>query len=68
MRHKEVRPNIRTYELMFSLFGHVNAPYESGNMQSHMDAAKRISAIEADMLRNGIQHSSLSITNLVGFY
>ncbi|WOG91523.1 hypothetical protein DCAR_0310772 [Daucus carota subsp. sativus] len=65
MRHKEVRPNIRTYELMFSLFGHVNAPFESGNMQSHMDAAKRISAIEADMLRNGIQHSSLSITNLL---
>ncbi|KAK1392976.1 pentatricopeptide repeat-containing protein [Heracleum sosnowskyi] len=65
MRHKELRPNIRTYELMFSLFGFVNAPYESGDVQSHLDAAKRISAIEADMLKNGFQHSSLSIANLL---
>lgn len=68
MRQKELRPNIRTYELMFSLFGCVNAPYESGNMKSHLDAAKRISVIEADMLKNGIRHSSLSIANLVGDY
>lgn len=65
MRQKELRPNIRTYELMFSLFGCVNAPYESGNMKSHLDAAKRISVIEADMLKNGIRHSSLSIANLL---
>ncbi|GMH18910.1 hypothetical protein Nepgr_020751 [Nepenthes gracilis] len=61
----KVKMDIKTYELLFSLFGNVNAPYEEGNMLSQVDAAKRINAIEMDMLRNGIQHSQLSIKNLL---
>ncbi|GFP87155.1 pentatricopeptide repeat-containing protein at1g76280 [Phtheirospermum japonicum] len=58
-------PDIRTYELLFSLFGNVNAPYEDGNMLSQIDVAKRISAIEMDMRRHGIQHSHTSMQNLL---
>ncbi|XP_061356576.1 pentatricopeptide repeat-containing protein At1g76280 isoform X2 [Gastrolobium bilobum] len=65
MKQIKVLPNIRTYELLFSLFGIVNAPYEDGNMLSQVDAAKRINAIERDMAKNGIQHSHLSIRNLL---
>lgn len=66
MRQMELQLDIRTYELLFSLFGNVNAPYEEGNMLSQVDTAKRISAIEADMRKNGIEHSHSSIRNLVG--
>ena len=65
MRNLKLLPNIRTYELLFSLFGNVNAPYEKGNMLSHLDVAKRINAIEMDMAKNGVQHSHLSMKNLV---
>lgn len=65
MKQLEVIPNINTYELLFLLFGNVNAPYEEGNMLSQVDAGKRINAIEMDMARYGIQHSYLSMNNLV---
>lgn len=65
MKQLKLQPNIKTYELLFSLFGNVNAPYEEGNMLSQVDAAKRINAIEMDMVKNGIQHSHLSMKNLL---
>ncbi|XP_042952109.1 pentatricopeptide repeat-containing protein At1g76280 isoform X4 [Carya illinoinensis] len=65
MKHLKILPDIRTYELLFSLFGNVNAPYEEGNMLSQVDAGKRITAIEMDMARNGFQHSHLSMKNLL---
>ncbi|KAL5557746.1 hypothetical protein UlMin_033957 [Ulmus minor] len=65
MKHLKILPNITTYELLFSLFGNVNAPYEEGNMLSHVDVARRIKAIEMDMAKNGIQHSDLSMENLL---
>lgn len=65
MRKLKLRPDSRTYELQFSLFGNVNAPYEEGNMFSQVDSAKRINAIEMDMARNNIQHSHISMKNLV---
>ncbi|KAG8364467.1 hypothetical protein BUALT_Bualt18G0000400 [Buddleja alternifolia] len=65
MKHLNLVPDIRTYELLFSLFGNVNAPYEDGNMLSQVDAANRITAIERDMVRHGIQHSHLSMQNLL---
>lgn len=65
MRHAKVKPNIRTYELLFSLFGNVNPPYESGNRQSQEDVSKRISAIEMDMRRNGVEHSQKSMNILL---
>lgn len=68
MKQLKVMPDIRTYELLFLLFGNVNAPYEEGDMLSRVDAAKRINAIEMDMARYGIQHSYLSMKNLVTPY
>ncbi|PON90448.1 Ribosome biogenesis protein [Trema orientale] len=65
MRNLKLLPDIRTYELLFSLFGTVNAPYEKGNMLSHVDVARRINAIEMDMAKNGVQHSHLSMKNLL---
>ncbi|KAK6116789.1 hypothetical protein DH2020_049522 [Rehmannia glutinosa] len=65
MKYLNLLPDIRTYELLFSLFGNVNAPYEEGNMLSQIDAAKRITAIEMDMTRHGIQHSHISMQNLL---
>ncbi|XP_040989932.1 pentatricopeptide repeat-containing protein At1g76280 isoform X3 [Juglans microcarpa x Juglans regia] len=65
MKHLKILPDIRTYELLFSLFGNVNAPYEEGNMLSQVDAGKRINAIEMDMAKNGFQHSHLSMKNLL---
>ncbi|KAI3459886.1 hypothetical protein Pfo_016549 [Paulownia fortunei] len=65
MKYLNLLLDIRTYELLFSLFGNVNAPYEEGNMLSQVDAAKRINAIEMDMMRHGIQHSHLSMQNLL---
>ncbi|XP_057470174.1 pentatricopeptide repeat-containing protein At1g76280-like isoform X2 [Actinidia eriantha] len=65
IKEMELQPDIRTYELLFSLFGNVNAPYEEGNMLSQVDVAKRINAIEMDMVKNGIQHSHLSMKNLL---
>lgn len=65
MKHVNMKPTLRTYELLFSLFGNVNVPYEQGNALSHVDVSKRISIIEMDMLNNGIQHSFVSMKNLV---
>ncbi|OIT22794.1 PREDICTED: pentatricopeptide repeat-containing protein At1g76280 isoform X2 [Nicotiana attenuata] len=65
MKKLNLQPNIRTYELLFSLFGNVNAPYEEGNMLSQADVAKRINAIEMDMMKYGLQHSHLSLKNVL---
>lgn len=65
MKYKNLKPDIRTYELLFSLFGSVNAPYDDPNLVSQADAAKRIKAIEMDMTRHGIQHNLFSLQNLV---
>ncbi|KAJ4717572.1 Pentatricopeptide repeat [Melia azedarach] len=65
MKQLSLRPDIMTYELLFSLFGNVNAPYEEGNMLSQVDCAKRINAIEMDMTKNNVQHSHLSMKNLL---
>ncbi|KAK6256990.1 hypothetical protein QUC31_000449 [Theobroma cacao] len=65
MRQRKLQPDIRTYELLFSLFGNVNAPYEEGDMLSQVDSSKRIKAIEMDMAKNGVQHSHLSMKNLL---
>nr|UPT49799.1 pentatricopeptide repeat protein AaPPR1483 [Agave angustifolia] len=64
MKHLNIKSNIRTYELLFSLFGNVNIPYEKGNMLSHAEVSKRINAIEKDMIRSGVQHSYTSMKNL----
>lgn len=65
LKKLNLMPDIRTYELLFSLFGNVNAPYEDANLLSRADAAKRINTIEMDMIKNGIQHSHVSMHNLV---
>lgn len=65
MKQMDVLPDVKTYELLFSLFGNVNAPYEEGNRLSQVDAAKRIRMIEMDMEKHGIQHSHASMMNLV---
>ncbi|ONK81312.1 uncharacterized protein A4U43_C01F27700 [Asparagus officinalis] len=65
MKHLQIKPNIRTYELLFSLFGNINIPYEKGNMFSHADVSRRINAIEKDMIRIGVQHSYMSMKNLI---
>ncbi|KAF5767185.1 putative tetratricopeptide-like helical domain superfamily [Helianthus annuus] len=65
MKQLKVAPNIKTYELLFSLFGNVNAPYENGNILSQAEATRRINAIEDDMVRNDIQHSYVSLRNLL---
>ncbi|XVF63548.1 hypothetical protein PTKIN_Ptkin09bG0095600 [Pterospermum kingtungense] len=65
MRQLKLQPDIRTYEQLFSLFGNVNAPYEEGNILSQVDSIKRIKAIEMDMAKNGVQHSHLSMKNLL---
>ncbi|XP_010428682.1 PREDICTED: pentatricopeptide repeat-containing protein At1g76280-like isoform X2 [Camelina sativa] len=65
MKQLKLRPDMRTYELLFSLFGNVNAPYEEGNILSQVDCCKRINAIEMDMLRNGFQHSPISRRNVL---
>ncbi|KAL8531447.1 hypothetical protein ACS0TY_008156 [Phlomoides rotata] len=65
LKYLKLMPDIRTYELLFSLFGNVNVPYEDANSLSQADAAKRINAIEMDMMKNGIQHSHLSMHNLL---
>ncbi|XP_045825431.1 pentatricopeptide repeat-containing protein At1g76280-like [Trifolium pratense] len=64
MRKIKLLPDMRTYELLFSLFGIVNAPYEDSNMRQE-NAAKRIKAIERDMANNGFQHSHLSLKNIL---
>lgn len=65
MKHLDLKPNLRTYEHLFSVFGNVNAPYEEGNMLSHAEVLKRISIIEMDMLNHEIKHSFLSMSNLI---
>lgn len=62
---KKVLPNIRTCELLFSLFGVVNGHYEDSDALSKVDVAKRINAIQKHMANNGIQHSHLSMNKLV---
>ncbi|KAI5341814.1 hypothetical protein L3X38_009689 [Prunus dulcis] len=71
MKQLKVVPDIRTYELLFSLFGNVNAPYEEGNMLSQVDAAERINAIEMDMARYGCYRSACALVSMMlraGFY
>ncbi|KAJ0986773.1 hypothetical protein J5N97_005129 [Dioscorea zingiberensis] len=65
MKLLNVKPNIKTYEILYSLFGNVNVPYEKGNILSQADVERRIKAIEHDMLKNGIQHSYPSMRNLI---
>uniref|UniRef100_A0A1J3FWX7 Pentatricopeptide repeat-containing protein n=1 Tax=Noccaea caerulescens TaxID=107243 RepID=A0A1J3FWX7_NOCCA len=65
MKQLNLRPDMRTYELLFSLFGYVNGPYEEGNMLSQVDCCKRINTIEIDMVRNGFQHSPTSRRNVL---
>ncbi|XP_039116782.1 pentatricopeptide repeat-containing protein At1g76280 isoform X2 [Dioscorea cayenensis subsp. rotundata] len=65
MKHLNVKPDIKTYELLYSLFGNVNVPYEKGNILSQSHVEKRIKAIEKDMMKNGIQHSYTSMRNLI---
>lgn len=65
MKQINVHPDVTTYALLFSLFGNVNYPYEAGDMLSHAEAAKRISAIETDMAKRGVRHNLLSMRNLV---
>ncbi|WVZ65285.1 hypothetical protein U9M48_014679 [Paspalum notatum var. saurae] len=65
MKRVNLKPTLRTYELLFSLFGNVNVPYEEGNVLSHVDVSKRISIIEMDMLNNELGHSFLSLKNLI---
>ncbi|KAF9597742.1 hypothetical protein IFM89_021229 [Coptis chinensis] len=65
MKQLKLKSNMETYELLFSLFGNVNAPYKKGDIFSRVDVAKRISAIEMDMLKNGLQHSHSSMVNLL---
>ncbi|KAL9238103.1 hypothetical protein vseg_012574 [Gypsophila vaccaria] len=65
MRDLKIQPNIRTYELLFSLFGNVNAPYEEGNLLSQANVVQRVNAIQADMLENGVQHNQRSMLNLL---
>ncbi|KAH9297348.1 hypothetical protein KI387_029030, partial [Taxus chinensis] len=65
MKLVEMKPNLSTYELMFYLFGHVNAPYERGDQLSQEVVSKRIAAIEMDMARNGVEHSQTSMRNLL---
>lgn len=65
MKHLNLMPDIRTYELLFSLFVNVNAPYEDADIISQAVAAKRINAIEMDMMRNGFQHNLFTLQNLL---
>ncbi|XP_047324858.1 pentatricopeptide repeat-containing protein At1g76280 isoform X2 [Impatiens glandulifera] len=65
MKQIKIQPDIKTYELLFSLFGNVNAPYEEGNILSQVDVAKRINLIEVDMSKNGIPHTLSSVKNLL---
>lgn len=65
MKQVTAKPDIKTYELLFYLFGNVNHPYEKGNLLSQAVVAKRVKVIEADMAKNGVQHNSRSIGNLV---
>ncbi|KAK4275054.1 hypothetical protein QN277_018196 [Acacia crassicarpa] len=65
MKQMNIAPDIRTYELLFTLFTNVNPPYEKGNMISQVEVAKRIHAIERDMVKNGIHHSYHSLKSLL---
>ncbi|KAK1316538.1 Pentatricopeptide repeat-containing protein [Acorus calamus] len=65
MKDLKVQFNRRTYELMFSLFGNVNTPYEEADVLSKAQAAKRIQAIEMSMIENGVQHNFISMKNLL---
>ncbi|KAJ8755154.1 hypothetical protein K2173_018952 [Erythroxylum novogranatense] len=65
MKQLKVRPDIRTYELMFLLFGAFDSPYQKADLLTHEDIAKRIKAIEMDMASNGIQHSHCSMKYLM---
>lgn len=65
MRRLNIELDVLTYELLFSLFGTVNAPYEYGNMISQANAKKRILVIEKDMEDHGVLHTRASFENLV---
>ncbi|KAF5198705.1 Pentatricopeptide repeat-containing protein, partial [Thalictrum thalictroides] len=65
MKQLNLKLDTKTYELLFSLFGSVNSPYEEGNILSREEAAKRINAIELDMRKNGVQHNHSSMEKLL---
>ncbi|MCL7040033.1 hypothetical protein MKW94_010790 [Papaver nudicaule] len=65
MKQMKVKLDIDIYELLYSLFVTVNAPYEQGNPLSRNEAVKRLEVIETDMIANGVQHSPRSIQNLL---
>ncbi|PKA58288.1 Pentatricopeptide repeat-containing protein [Apostasia shenzhenica] len=65
LKHLNIPPNIKTFEILFSLFGNFNAPYESGNLLSHSHVLERIKHIEKDMIKYGVQHSYISMKNLI---
>ncbi|KAK4480043.1 hypothetical protein RD792_013100 [Penstemon davidsonii] len=61
MKKRNVKLDIKTYGALIKLFGNVNARYEEGNLSSQIDVATRISVMEKDMMRHGIEHSHLSM-------
>lgn len=65
MKEKNLKGDITTYVLLFSLFGCVNAAYDTPTIKSQAEVAKNINAIEMDMTKNGIQHDLHSLLNLV---
>uniref|UniRef100_A0A7N0RH55 Pentatricopeptide repeat-containing protein n=1 Tax=Kalanchoe fedtschenkoi TaxID=63787 RepID=A0A7N0RH55_KALFE len=65
MKKMQVQLDMRTYELLFALFGNVNTPYEEWSRVSQEETAKRIRVIELDMARNGFQHNFTSMRNLL---
>lgn len=65
MKKMKVKFDMDIYELLYSLFVTVNAPYEKGDLLSRNEATERLKAIETDMVENGFQHSPRSIQNLL---
>lgn len=65
MKKMKVKFDMDIYELLYSLFVTVNAPYEKGDLLSRNEATERLKAIETDMIENGFQHSPRSIQNLL---
>ncbi|KAL5706211.1 hypothetical protein ACHQM5_024410 [Ranunculus cassubicifolius] len=65
MKRLKLKFDIRTYELLFSLFGSVRGPYEKGTSASRRITVNRINNIEMDMVNNGVQHSFSSMLSLM---